>query len=57
MAKKNKKQCADCAFFDNGECVHIENIGIEIRYRKETSFFINKPEEINKDGDCENWQG
>lgn len=52
MAKKKKIQCIDCKQFDGNNCHKNGNIGILVKYRKETKFYIKTPEEINKDGDC-----
>lgn len=52
--KLNKTECAACKYF-TGECTHKSNIGIKVKYRQETEFFVHKAEELNKEGDCKHY--
>ncbi len=38
--KENIKECANCAHFNDKKCTHPTNIGIEIKYRIETTLFL-----------------
>lgn len=51
MAKANK--CNECRYFDDKNCVHKKNIGIKIKYKQQSEFYILTPDKINKDGKCE----
>lgn len=52
--KQNKTNCETCKFY-NGNCTHKSNIGIKVKYRQETEFFVKKPEELNPEGKCKNY--
>lgn len=54
MAKKIK-DCKNCKHF-NDSCYHLSNIGILIKYRKQSQFCIKSREELNKDGNCLNYE-
>ncbi len=53
--KENIKECANCAHFNDKKCTHPTNIGIEIKYRIETTLFLKTPEELNADNNCKNY--
>lgn len=53
--KSNKTECAACKYF-TGECTHKSNIGIRVKYRQETAFFVKTPEELNAEGECKNYE-
>lgn len=55
MKKKLNNKCTDCAYF-NGNCTHKSNIGIKVKYRKESTFYIKTPEELNADGKCDSYE-
>lgn len=54
MAKKIK-DCKTCKYFNDG-CYHPPNIGILIKYRKQSQFCVKSCEELNKDGNCVNYE-
>lgn len=51
--KQNKTDCVTCKFF-NGNCIHKSNVGIKVKYRQESEFYIKKAEEL--EGDCKNYE-
>lgn len=51
--KQNKADCVTCKFF-NGNCTHKSNIGIRVKYRQESEFYIKKAEEL--EADCKNYE-
>lgn len=56
MSKKtNKLECATCKHYNGTDCIHKSNIGIKVKYRQETEFFVNKAEILNPEGNCENY--
>lgn len=54
MAKK-KVECINCKYFDGKNCHKNGNIGILVKYRKESKFYISTPEQLNKDKGCESY--
>ncbi len=54
MKKKNK--CDKCKFYDGVNCFHHTNIGLHVQYRLEQEFFIKNIEELNKNGNCKNYE-
>lgn len=50
--KQNKAECVTCKFF-NGNCTHKSNVGIRVKYRQESAFYIKKAEELEPD--CKNY--
>ena len=50
MAKVLK--CEECKNFDGKNCTHKKNIGIKIKYNKQSDFYISKASDLNKDGKC-----
>lgn len=56
--KSNKlNKCQKCVYFKDNNCTHPSNQGIVIQYRKEKEVFLKSVEELNKDGDCNNYVG
>lgn len=55
MAKKKNKNCSDCKHYDGTNCHRNGNIGILVKYRQESKFYINTPEELNKNKDCSSY--
>ena len=55
MKKKKEVKCVNCKHFDGTNCHKNGNVGILIKYRKETKLYIKTPEELNKDGDCKQY--
>lgn len=56
MAKKDKKAtCINCKHYDGENCHKNGNVGILVKYRQETKFFIEKAEKINANGDCKEY--
>lgn len=53
--KLNKPDCTACKYFNGIDCTHESNIGIKVKYRQETEFFVKKPEELNAEGECKNY--
>lgn len=51
-SKNNGRKCENCRFF-NGNCTHKSNVGIKVKYRQETEFYIKKAEELQPD--CKNY--
>lgn len=57
MANKKKteeKKCTTCKFYDGINCIHASNIGIRIKYRKESNFYVESAEKLEKD--CKNFK-
>ena len=54
MAKK-KIECISCKYYDGENCHKNGNIGILVKFRQESKFYILKPEELNKNKDCESY--
>lgn len=52
LEKQNKANCATCKFF-NGNCTHKSNVGIKVKYRQESAFYIKKAEDLK--ADCKNY--
>lgn len=52
LKKQNKTNCETCKFY-NGNCTHKSNIGIRVKYRHESEFYIKKAEEL--EADCKNY--
>ena len=50
--KQNKTNCKTCKFY-NGNCTHKNNIGIRVKYRQETEFFIKSAKELEPE--CKNY--
>lgn len=50
--KTNKSNCATCKFY-TGNCTHKSNVGIRVKYRQESTFYIKKAEELEPD--CKNY--
>mgnify|MGYP006976596541 CR=1 FL=1 len=55
MKKKKEVKCVNCKHFDGTNCHKNGNVGILVKYRKETRLYIKKPEDINKNGDCKEY--
>lgn len=51
-SQKVDKPCDGCKHINNGNCTHKNNIGIEIKYRKESEFYITPLKELKK---CKNY--
>lgn len=51
--KQDKNQCANCLYF-NGNCTHKSNVGIKVKYRQETEFFIKPAKEL--EAECKNYE-
>lgn len=56
MTKKKETSCKTCKHLINTDCTHPDNIGYEIKYRQEKQIFMNKPEVINGNGNCANYE-
>lgn len=56
MAKKKQNKCEQCKFYDGVNCFHHTNIGLQVKYRLEEEFFIKNIEELNKNGNCKNYE-
>ena len=54
MAKKIK-ECKNCKHYKES-CYHLSNIGVLIKYRKQAQFCIKSCEELNKEGNCLNYE-
>ena len=52
--KSNKSNCATCKFF-NGDCTHKSNVGVRVKYRQETEFFVKPAKEL--EAGCKNYEG
>lgn len=52
---KKIKECKTCKYFKDG-CNHPSNIGIQIKYRKQTQFCVKSCVELNKEGKCFNYE-
>lgn len=50
--KQNKTNCETCKFY-NGNCTHKSNIGIRVKYRQETEFFVKPAKEL--EAECKNY--
>lgn len=56
MAKcKKKVQCVDCKNYDGVNCNKKGNVGVILRYRQERQFHLQKPEQLNANGDCKDY--
>lgn len=51
--KQNKVYCATCKFY-NGNCTHKSNVGIRVKYRQETEFFVKSAKEL--EAECNNYE-
>ena len=51
--KSKKTKCATCKFY-TGECTHKSNIGIKVKYRQETAFFVKPTKEL--EAGCKNYE-
>lgn len=51
--KTTKVNCATCKFY-NGNCAHKSNVGIRVKYRQESTFYIKKAEDLK--ADCKNYE-
>lgn len=51
--KQNKVECTNCKFY-NGNCTHKSNIGIRVKYRQETEFFVKPAKEL--EAECKNYE-
>lgn len=51
MAKLLK--CEECKNFEGKNCTHKKNIGLKIKYKQQSEFYISKASDLNKDGKCE----
>lgn len=51
-SKSNKINCETCKFY-NGNCTHKSNIGIRVKYRQETEFFVKPAKEL--EAECKNY--
>lgn len=49
-----KNKCNTCKFCIDKECAHSSNIGVKVKYRTETPFFIKPIEELKKN--CKNYE-
>ena len=54
MAKK-KIECIYCKHYDGKNCTRNGNVGILVKNRKESKFYISTPDELNKNKDCESY--
>ena len=50
--RKKKIECITCKNFDGVNCHKNGNVGILVKFRQESKFYISKPDELNKDKDC-----
>ena len=50
--KINKTNCETCKFY-TGECTYKSNIGIRVKYRQETEFFVKPAKEL--EAECKNY--
>lgn len=56
MTKKDKKAvCIKCKNYDGKNCHKNGNIGILVKYRQESKFYIKKAEELNANGECKEY--
>lgn len=53
--KLTKTECTACKYY-TGECTHESNIGIKVKYRQETEFFVKTLQELNPEGECKNYE-
>lgn len=51
MATK-KVYCTNCKKYDGKNCHKNGNIGILVKYRNESTFYLKSAEEINAKKDC-----
>lgn len=56
MAKKKQNKCEKCKYYDGENCFHHTNMGFKIQYRLEQGIFIKTIEELNKNGNCKNYE-
>lgn len=54
-SKKSNKLCVNCTRYNGANCTHKSNLGIKVKYRQESSFYLKTSEELNADGKCENY--
>lgn len=53
MAKRELK-CETCQYYIEKECTHQSNIGVRIRNRRQTDFFVDKAKDLEKN--CKNYK-
>lgn len=54
LKKQNKADCKTCKLF-NGNCTHKSNVGIKVKYRQETEFFVKPAKVLNTENYCNNY--
>lgn len=53
--KKKKNNCINCIYFNDSNCHKNGNVGILVKRRQESIFYIKTPQELNNGGDCKNY--
>lgn len=53
--KSKKCRCTDCTYYNGIDCTHTGNIGLRVKYRKEYTYYIKRPDELNAGGKCCNY--
>ena len=51
--KTTKVNCATCKFY-NDNCAHKSNVGLKVKYRQETEFFVKPAKEL--EAECKNYE-
>lgn len=52
---KKKVYCTNCKNFDGANCHKNGNVGILVKCRQESRFYISTPEQLNKNKDCQSY--
>ena len=48
-------KCKECKYYVEKKCEHPSNKGILIEHRREHTFYIQTPSQMNRAGACKNY--